>query len=384
MEGKSVTEAYLDNSATTRPCREAVDKMLEMLTVNYGNPSSLHGRGLQAQLAVEQARETIAQKLGAEAKEIIFTSGGTEANNLAIFGAASARRRMGNKIITSAMEHSSVLAPVRKLEEDGWEVIRLKPDTGGCIRIEELEKALDDKTVLVSLMLVNNETGAIQPLEEVQRIIKRSGAPALFHCDAVQAFGKLPINVKKTGVDLMTVSAHKIHGPKGVGALFMKNGARILPRTFGGGQEREIRPGTESTPLIAGFGAAAEVLPEPLGQLEKMKSLRQYAWDRLAQVQGVIINSSPEGLPYLLNLSCPGIRSEVMLHHLSAGGVYVSSGSACAKGRKSHVLAAMGLDNRRIDSALRVSFSRYTTKEEIDLFVTLLESGMGRLVRSRR
>ncbi len=384
MEGKSVIEAYLDNSATTRPCREAVDRMLEILTVNYGNPSSLHSKGLQAQLAVEQARGTVAQKLGAEAKEIIFTSGGTEANNIAIFGTASARRRMGNKIITSAMEHSSVLAPIHKLEENGWEVIRLKPDISGCVRMEELEKALDDKTVLVSLMLVNNETGAIQPLEEVQRIIRRSGAPALFHCDAVQAFGKLPINVKKTGVDLMTVSAHKIHGPKGVGALFMKNGVRILPRTFGGGQEREMRPGTESTPLIAGFGAAAEALPEPLEQLEKMKSLRQYAWDKLAQVQGVIINSPPEGLPYLLNLSCIGIRSEVMLHHLSAGGVYVSSGSACAKGQKSHVLAAMGLDNHRIDSALRVSFSRYTTKEEIDLFVTLLESGMERLVRSRR
>lgn len=384
MEENKITEAYLDNSATTCPCRESVDRIMEMLTINYGNPSSLHGRGLQAQLAVEQARESVARRMGADAKEIIFTSGGTEANNLAIFGIAAARKRMGNKIITSAMEHSSVLAPVRKLEDEGWEVVRLSPGADGCIRMDELEVALDDKTVLVSFMLVNNETGAVQPLEEVQRIIKRTGVPALFHCDAVQAFGKIPINVKKLGVDLMTVSAHKIHGPKGVGALFIKNGTRILPRTFGGGQEREFRPGTESTPLIAGFGAAVDALPEPSEQLEKMESLREYTLKKLADLEGVVINSPPEGLPYLLNLSCPGIRSEVMLHHLSAGGVYVSSGSACAKGQKSHVLAAMGLDARRIDSALRVSFSRDTTKEEIDLFVSLLASGMERLVRSRR
>lgn len=384
MEERKTTEAYLDNSATTCPCREAVDKMAEMLTINYGNPSSLHGKGLQAQLAVEQARESVARKLGAQAKEIIFTSGGTEANNLALFGAAAARKRMGNKIIISAMEHSSVLSPARKLEEEGLEVIRLNPGTDGCIRTEDLAKAIDEKTILVSLMLVNNETGAIQPLEEARRIITRSGAPALLHCDAVQAFGKLPINVKKFGVDLMTVSAHKIHGPKGVGALFIKNGTRILPRTFGGGQERELRPGTESVPLIAGFGAAVDALPETAEQLEKIKELKAYALQSLAELDGIEINSPAEGLPYLLNLSCPGIRSEVMLHHLSAGGVYVSSGSACAKGQKSHVLAAMGLENRRIDSALRVSFSRYTTKEEIDLFVLLLKSGMERLVRSRR
>lgn len=378
-----MTEAYLDNSATTRPCREAVDRMMDMLAENYGNPSSLHRRGLQAQLAIEQARETVARAMGAEKKEIVFTSGGTEANNLAILGAAQSRCRLGRKLITTAIEHPSVLEPVKRLEDEGWEVVRLAPDSVGRFSTQALANALDDSTVLVSLMLVNNETGAIQPLEEAARIIRRSGAPALLHCDAVQAFGKLPFHVKKAGVDLMTVSAHKIHGPKGVGALYVRDGVRILPRCFGGGQERGLRPGTESTPLIAGFGGAVDALPDPAQQMPAMRALWQYARELLEKTDGVVVNSTEEGLPYILNISCLGIRSEVMLHHLSAGGVSVSSGSACAKGQKSHVLTAMGLDRRRVDSALRISFSRDTTKEEICLLASLLESGAKRLIRSR-
>lgn len=378
-----MTEAYLDNSATTRPCREAVEKITQMLTENYGNPSSLHSRGLQAQLAVEQARESVAKAIGAEKNEIIFTSGGTEANNLAVLGAAQSRYRSGKKLITTAIEHPSVLEAVKALETEGWEVVRLAPDSRGCFSTEALANALDGSTVLVSLMLVNNETGAIQPLEEAARLIKRSGAPALLHCDAVQAFGKLPINVKKTGVDLMTVSAHKIHGPKGVGALYVRSGVRIIPRAFGGGQERGLRSGTESTPLIAGFGGAVDALPNTAQQLNTMRELKIYAQELLGGLDGIEINSPDDALPYILNISCPGIRSEVMLHHLSAGGVFVSSGSACAKGQKSHVLTAMGLDRKRIDGALRISFSRFTTKEEIRLLASRLEDGLKRLIRSR-
>lgn len=378
-----MTEAYLDNSATTRPCREAVDRITEMLTENYGNPSSLHSKGLQAQLAVEQARESVAKAIGADKKEIIFTSGGTEANNLAVFGAAQSRRRLGKKLITTAIEHPSVLEAAKKLEDEGWEVVRLLPDSSGRFSTEALANALDSSTTLVSLMLVNNETGAIQPLEEAAKLIKRSGAPALLHCDAVQAFGKMSINVKKIGVDLMTVSSHKIHGPKGVGALYVRDGVRIIPRAFGGGQERGLRSGTESTPLIAGFGGAVDALPDAAKQLAAMQELKNYAQELLGGLDGVEINSPDDALPYILNISCPGIRSEVMLHHLSAGGVFVSSGSACARGQKSHVLTAMGLDRRRVDSALRISFSRYTTQEEICLLASRLEEGLKRLIRSR-
>lgn len=378
-----MTEAYLDNSATTRPCGEAVDKIMQMLTENYGNPSSLHSRGLQAQLAVEQARESVAKATGAQKKEIIFTSGGTEANNLAVFGAAHSRCRTGKKLITTAIEHSSVLEAFKQLESEGFEVVRLAPDASGRFSAGELANALDDSTVLVSLMFVNNETGAIQPIEEAAKIIKRSGAPALLHCDAVQAFGKLPINVKKAGIDLMTVSGHKIHGPKGVGALYIRDGVRLVPRTFGGGQERGLRPGTESAPLIAGFGAAVDALPDVSKQLDATRALKEYALGVLTRLDGVLVNSPDDALPYIINISCPGIRSEVMLHHLSAGGVFVSSGSACAKGQKSHVLTAMGFDRRRIDGALRISFSRNTTKEEIDLLASRLEDGLKRLIRSR-
>ena len=373
MEQNRILDVYLDNSATTLPCPEAVNKIIEMLTKNYGNPSSLHNRGLQAQLAVDEARKIIAQNIGAQEKEITFTSGGTESNNLAIFGAAYARKRMGKKIITTAIEHSSILVPMKMLEKEGWNVVYLKPDQDGKVNIKDLERELNDQTVLISMMLVNNETGAIQPVDQIKKLIQRNGSQALFHCDAVQAFGKLPIKVKKLGVDLMTISAHKIHGPKGIGALFVKEGIRILPRSFGGSQEKGLRPGTESTPLIAGFGAAVNALPDPLCQLEKMKELRSYLLNKISDIPDVVINSTEDGLPYLINLSCIGIRSEVMLHYLSAN-----------KGQKSHVLVAMELDARRIDSALRISFSRNTTKEEINIFASVLASGMKHLVKSRR
>lgn len=376
-------EAYLDNSATTQVCPQAAAKVLELMTEKYGNPSSLHAKGLEAERELTAAREAVAGVIGALPREITFTSGGTEANNLALFGAAQARRRMGNKIVTTAMEHASVLAAAAELEKQGFEVAYIKPGPDGRVIAEQLLEAVDDSTILISVMAVNNEVGTIQPVEAARQAIKAKKAPALLHVDAVQAFGKLPMKATRMGVDLMTMSAHKIHGPKGVGALYIARGVRILPRAFGGGQENGLRPGTEAVPLIAGFGAAVGALPDLREQYEAVRALRDYCVQRLLPLEGVAINSPEDSLPYLLNFSVEGIRSETMLHHLAARGVYVSSGSACAKGKQSHVLEAMGLPHRRIVSAIRVSFSRFSTKEEVDALVDGVALGLQTLARAR-
>ncbi len=361
--------AYLDNSATTKVCREAVSKMCDCMENNWGNPSSLHIMGINAFNILEEARETLAKALGCQKKEIFFTSGGTEANNLAIKGAVSKNRRKGRKIITSSIEHPSVMNVMDMLERDGFEVVRLICDESARVRLEDLEREIDENTILVSLMAVNNEVGSIQPFDKVKSIINKKGSPALLHVDAVQAFGKIPLKPSAMGIDLMTVSSHKIHGPKGVGALYIKDGVRINPVTLGGEQEKQIRPGTEAMPAIAGFGEAIKQLPNINGQLKKMTTLRNDFLLKLEAVEGVCINSTEDALPYIVNISVPGLRSEPMLNLLSDMGVCVSSGSACAKGHKSYVLEALGLDNGRIDSALRISMSRYTTEEELDLFI---------------
>lgn len=377
-------ETYLDNSATTRICSEAVQKMTYVINNIYGNPSSLHAKGLEAEHEITQARKIIADVLGVDFRELYFTSGGTEANNLALFGAARAKRRVGNKIVTTALEHSSVFESCKALEEEGFEVVYLTPDENGVISEEMIFNAVDEKTILISMMIVNNETGAIFPVECVKKIIKKKNSPALFHCDAVQAFGKIPVKPNKIGCDLLTVSSHKIHGPKGVGALFVKKGTHIKPILYGGEQERKIRPGTEALPLICGFGAAAKdigVIPE---KLRTVTEIRDYVIDRLRKIDGVQINSPENALPYIINISALGVRSETMLHFLEEKEIYVSSGSACAKGKKSHVLSSMGLSNERIDSALRISFSKYSTREEADIFISALEEGMNTLVRARK
>lgn len=347
--------------------------MLYTLTEGYGNPSSLHARGFEAEKLLKSARARVANRIGCEPEEICFTSGGTEANNLAIFGAAQSLSRRGRRIVTTAIEHPSVEMPVRELAQQGFEVVFLPAGEDGKIREEDLFNAVNRETILVSMMAVNNEVGSLQPLEAVRRAIKRAGAPALFHCDCVQGFGKLEIKPAALGIDLMTISAHKIHGPKGAGALYIRRGVRIKPRAFGGGQEREFRPGTEAMPALVGFGAACAALPDAKAGLAHAARLRDALLEKLGGMRGVTLNSPPDALPYIVNLSLPGLRSEPVLNLLSEMGVYVSSGSACAKGHKSPVLTALGLPDARIDSALRVSFSRFTTLEEIDALVSGLQ-----------
>ena len=377
-------EIYLDNSATTRVCEKSAEKVLELMTQCYGNPSSLHKKGLEAQREVAHARQAVAVSLGAQPREIIFTSGGTEANNLAVLGGAAAGRRRGKRIVTTAIEHPSVLEPMRQLEKEGFEVVFLTPDADGRVPEEAVLKAVTGDTILISVMAVNNELGSIQPIEVLKKAVKRAGAPTLVHVDGVQAYGKLPLRPEKLGIDLLTVSGHKIHGPKGVGALYVSKNARILPRTFGGGQERELRPGTEAAPLIAGLGAAVEELPDWRQAYSRMEKLRDYTLQKLSGLEGVEVNSPVEGLPYLLNFSALGIRSETMLHFLAQRGIYVSSGSACAKGKQSHVLKAAGLPDSRISSAIRVSFSRENTERDADALAEGVREGLACLARARR
>ena len=371
---------YLDNSATTQVCEQAAQAALRLMVESYGNPSSLHGMGIAAEKEIEYARGVIADSLAAESKNVFFTSGGTEANNTAVFGAAQALRRRGNRVIVSAVEHSSVYESAKRLAELGFDVHYAPVDKDGVVQIEALKELLTKDTVLVSVMAVNNETGSVQPTERIAKLVHKLSPEALFHCDAVQAYCKMPLKPVKWGVDLMTVSAHKIHGPKGVGALYIRDGARIVPLHYGGEQQKKIRPGTESSPLIAAF-AAAVVQSDISQNTEHIKRLNAYALERLASVDGVSINSPESALPYIINISVEGIRSETMLHHLESFGVYVSSSSACSKGKRSYVLAAMGLPDDRIDSSIRISFSKYNNESDIDALIEGLQSGIDSLQR---
>lgn len=376
-----MTETYLDNSATTRVCEESIEKMCLCMRENWGNPSSLHAKGISAANALEDARQAAADFLTAAPKEIFFTSGGTESNNLALRGAATKNRRNGKKIITDTIEHSSVLGAVSELEKAGFEVVRLSVGKDAKVSLEDLENAIDGDTVLVSLMAVNNEVGSIQPFDKVKSIIKMKRSPALLHVDAVQAFGKIPLKPSSSGIDLLTASSHKIHGPKGVGLLYVNEKAKINPLTFGGEQEKRIRPGTEPLPAIVGFGEAIKQLPNINSQLKIMTTLRNDFVLRLKSLESVSVNSPDDALPYIVNISLERMRSETVLNFLSAMGIYVSSGSACAKGHKSHVLEALGLSADRIDGALRVSMSRYTTQQELDRFTEGISQAMAKLRR---
>ena len=373
---------YLDNSATTQVCQEAADAAYRMMRENYGNPSSLHKVGIRAETAVEEARGIIADALNVQPKTIYFTSGGTEANNTALFGAAQALRRRGDRVIVSAIEHSSVYESAKRLGELGYDVQFAPVTDRGVVDIDALKALLTDKTILVSIMTVNNETGAIQPIERIAKLVHKNCPEALFHSDAVQAFGKMSVKPKKWGVDLMSVSAHKIHGAKGCGALYIREGARILPLLYGGEQQKKLRPGTESSPLITAFGAATSVGFLNLSQnADHIRELNRCALEKLQALEGVTVNSPGDALPYIINISVNGIRSETMLHHLEESGVYVSSSSACAKGKRSYVLEAMGLPDDRIDSSLRISFSRYNTTQDIDALIEGLQSGIATLQR---
>ncbi len=373
-----MVEHYLDNSATTVVSEAAANKALFMMTNEYGNPSSLHKKGLSSELELTRAREIIAESLAVEPDEIYFTSGSTESNNTVVFGVAQAKRRTGKKIVTTAIEHSSMMESCKKLENDGFEVIYLTPDEKGVVPLSSFEEAVDSDTILVSVMAVNNETGSIQNIERISKIVKRKNPDAHFHCDGVQAYGKMMLKPKKWNVDSMCVSAHKVHGPKGVGALYIKKGSRVLPLLYGGEQQKKVRPGTECAPLIAAFGVCVSEF-DITHNREYVKELRDYLVSELEKLSSVTINSSKDALPYVLNISVDGIKSETMLHHLEQDGIYVSSSSACAKGKRSYVLKAIGLADRLIDSSLRISFSKYNTKDDIDAFLSSLKSGIDTL-----
>lgn len=371
--------AYLDNSATTRPCNECLKAVSNMLENNWGNPSSLHNLGINAMKEVILARSIIADSLDVSKDEIIFTSGGTEANNMALFGAVKARKRLGKRIVTTAIEHESVLQCAQQLEKEGFEVIYLKPDKYGNISKEQLFDAVNKDTILVSMMYINNEIGSVLPVQSIARAVKKADSPALIHIDCVQAYGKINISPKKIGADLITISAHKVHGPKGIGALYINKDSNLtdqnFAKTFGGEQEKKFRPGTESSPLIAGFAAAVKEITITANQKSHIKELNTYAKTMLSQIDGITFNSPDNASDYIINLYVPTfMRSQTIIQELSANyNVFVSNGSACAKGKRSHVLTSMGLSNESIDKSIRISFSKYNTKEDIDQLVNALE-----------
>ncbi len=367
---------YLDSSATTIPCKEAIAAFLKCAENCFGNPSSLYFLGLEAEDVITGARGIIANELDCREDEIYFTSGGSESNNTAIFGAARLLSRRGKHIVTTAVEHPSVLEPMRALEKQGFEVTYLTPDKNGSISVESIKNSVRKDTILVSVMLVNNEVGALFPVEEIKNIIKDAGSPALLHTDCVQAFGKIDVKVCDLAADLVSISAHKIHGLKGAGALFVKKGIALPPLILGGGQEKGIRSGTEAVPNIAAFGAAVEALGNKKDAFKKVQELNTQCREMLKDFDNIEINSPNSALPFILNFSFMGYRSEILLHHLESFGICVSSGSACSKGKKSAVLGSMGLSAGRIDSALRISFSRYTTKDDITALCEGLKSAL--------
>ena len=374
-------EAYLDNSATTRCSDRACQLMVDLLTKDYGNPSSLHMKGIEAERFVETAKKKIAKTLRVSEKEIIFTSGGTESNNLAIIGAAMANRRAGNHIITTSIEHASVENPMEFLKEQGFDITYLSVDENGIISLEELEEAVTEQTILVSMMQVNNEIGAIEPVAEAAELIKKKNPDTLIHVDAIQSYGKMYIYPKKLGIDMLSVSGHKIHGPKGSGFLWVKEKTKLKPLILGGGQQKGMRSGTENVPAIAGLGEAAEEIYENLDEKRAhLYGLKQCFIDGIEKLEGTHVNgkTGEDSAPHIVSVSFEGIRSEVLLHSLEDRGIYVSSGSACSsnnhagKQKGSKTLRNIHLKENLLDSTLRFSFSVHTTEEEIDYALEVL------------
>lgn len=357
---------YLDNAATTKPCKAAIKMSEEISEHFWGNPSSLYSLGLQAQLKMDDAREIIADTLGAKPKNIIFTSGATEANNLAVNSAVTTLRRRGNRIVSSAYEHSSIHHKLKSLTKDGFEVCFVPAEKNGEINPQKIAEQVDEKTILVTVMMTNNEVGGVNDIALITKLVKEKNPHALIHCDCVAAYGKLKIDAKKLGVDTLSVSAHKIHGIKGTGALYVKDGTRCVGYTVGGEQEKTVRPGTENTAGICAFAAAAkEICPKISENFEKVKKLKDHLVKRVSEVDFVKINCEND-FPYTVSISVDGLRSETLLHHLESKEIYVSSGSACSKGARTHVLESMGFDRKTQDSTIRISFCAENTEQEID------------------
>ena len=366
-------EVYLDNAATTRVCPEAADIAYKTMLETYGNPSSTHTKGREAKAVLDNARKQLAAALDCAPGEVYFTSCGSEGDNWAIINGAESMRRKGLHIISSEVEHDAVRKSMDELKRRGFEVTMLKPESDGSISPEAVAAALRPYTVLVSLMMVNNETGAVTDIAAVAKALKKAKSIALLHTDAVQGFMKVPFSAKRLGADMITVSGHKIHAPKGIGALYIKTGVKIKPYIMGGAQESGLRAGTEAMPQIAAFGKACELAKASMNDAtERMAQLRQYAAGRIVaeMPEAVIIGG---GAPHILSVSLPGWRSEVLMNFLEARSVFVSRSSACKKGGRSHVLEAMGLPAEVIDGAVRISLSRYTTKDELDKLCSALK-----------
>lgn len=370
-------EVYLDNSATTRCFDEVAQLTHKILCEHYGNPSSMHHKGVEAEQYVRDARETLAKIVKVNEKEILFTSGGTESDNIALIGTAMANHRRGRHLITTRIEHPAVLQPMAYLQNQGFEVTYLPVDKEGRIRLEDLEHAVRQDTILVSIMHTNNEIGSLQPIAEAGALIKRCNPQTLFHVDAVQGFGKFRIYPKKMQIDMLSVSAHKIHGPKGIGFLYLREGAKVNPIMYGGGQQKGMRSGTENVAGIAGMAMAAQMVYQNLdSDMERMYGLRDMLINGVSHIEGVIINGCPgrEGAAHIVSLSIRGVRSEVLLHALEERGIYVSAGSACSahKPQPSATLKAIGVEKELLDATIRFSLSVFTTREEIEYTVQAL------------
>lgn len=382
-------EAYFDNSATTRCYSSVTEIVVKTMTEDFGNPSAMHKKGIEAEHYVKEAAGILAGLLKVQEKEILFTSGGTESNNLALIGGAMANKRSGNHIIITSVEHAAVGQPAAYLEELGFEVTCLPVDERGVIRMEALESALRPDTILVSTMYVNNEVGSVMPVGEIGHLVHEKSPKALYHVDAIQAFGKYRIYPKKLGIDLLSVSAHKIHGPKGVGFLYISEKAKVQPQILGGGQQNGMRSGTDNVPGIAGLGAAAKEIYENFDKnIEHLYELKERLAEGLRSMDKVLINGMElrEGAPQILSASFPGIRSEVLLHTLEDRGIYVSAGSACSshKRKASGTLSAMGMGKEQKESTIRFSFSEENTLEEVDYCLEVLNEVVPMLRRYAR
>ena len=370
-------EIYLDNSATTRCFDEVAQVVARMMTEDYGNPSSMHRKGVVAEQHVKQASEVIAKTLKVSEKEIFYTSGGTESDNLAIIGTALANYRAGKHIITTPIEHPAVGQCMKYLEKEGFEITYLQPDCTGCISLADLENSMRSDTILVSVMAVNNEIGTIQPIEQAGEIIKRCNPNTLFHVDAVQGYGKMEIYPRKWKIDLLSVSGHKIHGPKGVGFLYVNEKVKIKPILLGGGQQKGLRSGTENVPGVTGLAKAAELVYANMEcDINKMYCLRDYFISQLDKMEGVTVNgaSGRKAAPHIVSVSVENVRAEVLLHALEDKGIYISAGSACSSHKPipSATLQAIGVSKDLLGSTVRFSFSVFTTREEIDIALNAL------------